>query len=215
MFLKPFKKLAARVLSGLKHSCSFFKHYFKYMYIIYSTPIKISTCELQKHNHFQVNSAYFVHLWGRSCRSSCFLYSPESPADRVHQAPPVCRMLYHWRLLEFHQWTVEFSVKQTENEISATAVSSSSLSSSSLSSLSGSLSTDDREPRTATGSRMFSFLERFEAITFVTSSHRRPTRTFPIRFEEQKRANKGNIRLPVTVRGSRSSHHHQRHNQHH
>ena len=32
MFLKPFKKLAARVLSGrvlnpIKHSCSFFKHY--------------------------------------------------------------------------------------------------------------------------------------------------------------------------------------------
>ena len=51
----------------------------------------------------------------------------------------------------------------------------------------------------------FSFLERFDAITFVTSSHRRPTRVFPVRCEEQKRAKRGNIRLPVAVRGSRTS----------
>ena len=54
----------------------------------------------------------------------------------------------------------------------------------------------------ATGNRIFSFLERFDAITFVTSSHRRPTRAFIVRCEEQKRAKKGNIRLPVAVRGS-------------
>ena len=68
-----------------------------------------------------------------------------------------------------------------------------------------SLSTDVREPRTATGSRIFSFLERFGAIAFVTSSHRRPTKAFPVRCEEQKCAKKGNIRLPVAVRGSQAS----------
>ena len=68
-----------------------------------------------------------------------------------------------------------------------------------------SLSTDVREPRTSTGSRIVSFLERLDVITFVTSSHRRLTRAFPIRCEEQKRAKKGNIRLPVAVRGSRTS----------
>ena len=65
--------------------------------------------------------------------------------------------------------------------------------------------TDVREPRTATGSRFFPYLERFDAITFVTSSHGRPTRNFFVRCEEQKRAKKGNIRLPVAVRGSRTS----------
>ena len=60
-------------------------------------------------------------------------------------------------------------------------------------------------PRTATGSRIFFFSQRFDAITFVTSSHRRPTRAFPIRCEEQKCAEKENIRLPVAVRGSRTS----------
>ena len=39
-----------------------------------------------------------------------------------------------------------------------------------LSSLLG--GTDVREPQTATGSRFFPFLERFDAITFETSSHR-------------------------------------------
>ena len=67
----------------------------------------------------------------------------------------------------------------------------------------GSLSTDVREPRTATG-RISSFLEPFGAISFVASNHRRPTRAFAVRCEEQKRAKKGNIRLPVAVRGSRT-----------
>ena len=50
----------------------------------------------------------------------------------------------------------------------------------------------------------FFILERFDAIRFVTSSHRRPTRAFTVRYEEQKRAKKGNIRLSVAVRGSRT-----------
>ena len=54
----------------------------------------------------------------------------------------------------------------------------------------GSLNTDVREPRTATRSRFFSFLERFDAITFETSSHRGPTRAFLVGCEEQKRARK-------------------------
>ena len=54
----------------------------------------------------------------------------------------------------------------------------------------GSLSTDAHDPQTVTGSQFFSFLEHFDAITFVTSSHRHPTRAFPIRYEEQKCAKK-------------------------
>ena len=51
----------------------------------------------------------------------------------------------------------------------------------------------------------FSFLERFDAITFVTLSHRRPTRAFFVFLEEQKRAKKSNIRLPVALSRSRTS----------
>ena len=51
----------------------------------------------------------------------------------------------------------------------------------------------------------FFFFERFNGITFVTSSHRRPARAFPVRCEEENRARKGNIRLPVSVRGLRTS----------
>ena len=62
-----------------------------------------------------------------------------------------------------------------------------------------------REPRTATGSWIFSILEHLDAITFVTSNHRRPSRAFPVRYEEQKRIRKGKIRLPVAARGSQTS----------
>ena len=51
----------------------------------------------------------------------------------------------------------------------------------------------------------FFFFERFNGITLVTSSHRRPARAFPVLCEEENRARKGNIRLPVAVRGLRTS----------
>ena len=73
-----------------------------------------------------------------------------------------------------------------------------------------SLSTDVREPRTATGRRM---LERFDAITFVMASKpslstfaitlHQSTIAFPVLCEEQKRAKK--VTFPVAVRGSRTS----------
>ena len=56
--------------------------------------------------------------------------------------------------------------------------------------------------RKATRSQIFSFLKCSDAIMFVTSSHRGPTRAFFIHCEEQKCARRGNFRLPVAIRGS-------------
>ena len=69
----------------------------------------------------------------------------------------------------------------------------------------GNLSTDVFEPRTSTGSCIFPSLERFDAIAFVTSNSRHKNKSFPVHDNEQNHAKKENIRLPVAVRGSKTS----------
>ena len=69
----------------------------------------------------------------------------------------------------------------------------------------GNLSTDVFEPRTSTGSYIFPSLERFDAITFVTSNRRHKNKSFPVHGKEQNHAKKENFRLPVAVRGSKTS----------
>ena len=69
----------------------------------------------------------------------------------------------------------------------------------------GNLSTDVFEPRTSTGSNIFPSLERFDAITFVTSNRRHKNKSFPVHGKEQNHAKKENFRLPVAVRGSKTS----------
>ena len=69
----------------------------------------------------------------------------------------------------------------------------------------GNLSTDVFEPRTSTGSCIFHSLERFDAIAFITSNRRHENKSFPIHGKEQNHAKKENIRLPVAVRGSKTS----------
>ena len=70
---------------------------------------------------------------------------------------------------------------------------------------SGTLSTDVFEPRTSTGSCIFPSLERFDAIAFVTSNRRHKKKSFPVRGKKQNHAKKENIRLPVAIRGSKTS----------
>ena len=69
----------------------------------------------------------------------------------------------------------------------------------------GTLSTDVFEPRTSTGSCIFPSLERFDAIAFVTSNRRHKKKSLPVRGKKQNHAKKENIRLPVAVRGSKTS----------
>ena len=61
------------------------------------------------------------------------------------------------------------------------------------------------EPRTSTGRCIFHSLGRFDAIAFVTSNRRHKNKSFPVHGKEQNHAKKENIRLPVAVRGSKTS----------
>ena len=69
----------------------------------------------------------------------------------------------------------------------------------------GNLSTDVFEPRTSTGSWIFPSLERFDAIAFVMSNRKHKNKSFAVHGKEQNHAKKENIRLPVAVRGSKTS----------
>ena len=69
----------------------------------------------------------------------------------------------------------------------------------------GNLSTDVFEPRTSTGSCIFHSLEHFNTIAFETSNRRHKIKSFPVHGKEQNHAKKENIRLPVAVRGSKTS----------
>ena len=69
----------------------------------------------------------------------------------------------------------------------------------------GNLSTDVFEPRTSTGSWIFPSLERFDAIGFVMSNRKHKNKSFAVHGNEQNHAKKENIRLPVAVRGSKTS----------
>ena len=67
------------------------------------------------------------------------------------------------------------------------------------------LSTDVFEPRTSTGSWICPSLERFDAIAFVMSNRKHKNKSFAVHGKEQNHAKKENIRLPVAVRGSKTS----------